>query len=187
MEKAENKKYWMYASYGAIILSIVSLFLPIIIYTSGETGMTSYYNVLSLLFNDDLIDTVFFEYDGNIEMERGIVAFLVFFICLIGVAAVISAFFGIKSMAKQYESVWPFRLAISGLVGTAVPALSLLIFWMASHSVFLGSMSLGTYIFLTPIAMIIACINVTNRHRLTREEWAIQEEASKYIRPAGDL
>ena len=37
------------------------------------------------------------------------------------------------------------------------------------------------------IAMIIACLTVTARHRMSREEARIQAEARAYIRPAGDL
>ena len=143
--------------------------------------------MIKLFNNGEMIDNVISEYRGNIALGREAVAFIIFIICLIGVLAVVCAFVGIKSMEKQYESAWPFRLAIAGLIGTAIPSVSLLIFWLVSFNHFMGKMSIGAYIFVTPIAMIIACINVTNKHRLTQEELAIQREASKYIRPAGDL
>ena len=48
-------------------------------------------------------------------------------------------------------------------------------------------MHLGAYIVITPIAMILACLTVTNRHRLTKDELQLQKEASLYIKPATDL
>ena len=186
-----NKKNWMYISICAIILSVVSLFLPIIVYYNAGTGSKHIYNILSLLDTSDIIYNMFAEYHGteNFYMYASYetVSFLIILICLIGVAAIVTAFFGIKTMTKQYESVWPFRLTICGLIGTAIPSLVLLIMYFVAKNQFAGTLQLGAYIFVTPIAMLIACVNVTNRHRLTQEEASIQAEACKYIRPAGDL
>ena len=184
----DKKKIWMYISLGSIVLSIVSTFFPVITYESGSTGEESSYNLIDMIFNDKLIDTVFSEYHGTTTMSRGLLSVIVIIVCLIGVVAIISAFVGIISMEKQYESVWPFRLSMIGLIGTAVPALSLIILWIVSKSDFRGIMScLGLYIILTPIAMVIACITVTRKHRLNKRQLAIQKEASNYIRPAEDL
>ena len=90
-------------------------------------------------------------------------------------------------MTKQYESEKPFRLAISGLIGTAVPSVVLLILYLYSKNQYAGTLHLGAYIIITPIAMVLACLTVTSRHRLTQEEAKLQQEAKAYIRPAGDL
>lgn len=86
--------------------------------------MLNRYNVFALLDTSDIIYNMFSEYYGteNFYMYASYetVSFLIIFICVIGVAAIVMAFVGIKSMTKQYESVWPFRLTISGLVGTAI-------------------------------------------------------------------
>lgn len=189
-EAAMNKKQtWMYASMGAIILSIASLFLPVLSYKSYQTGITKGYNIFKLINNSELIQNMFTEYHGSFfrDMSDSTVSVCMVLLCIIGVAAIVLAFVGIKSMTKQYESATPFYLAMSGLIGTAIPSVSLLILYLVSKNQYDGTMYLGTYIIVTPIAMVFACLTVTKRHRLSREESAIQREAQKYIRPAGDL
>lgn len=185
----ESKQNWMYISVGSIILSLLSLFLPVITYKSARTGIVGHYNIIKLLSNDDLINNVFQEYTG--EFLRGMsyseVSTWVVLLCIVGVGAIILAFVGIKSMTKQYESEKPFRLALAGLIGTAVPSIVLLILYLYSKNQYAGTMHLGAYIIITPIAMVLACLTVTSRHRLTQEEARLQQEAKAYIRPAGDL
>lgn len=185
----KKKQSWMYISIGSIILSLLSLFLPVITYQSARTGIVGHYNIIKLLSNDELINNVFREYTG--EFLRGMsyskVSTWVILLCIVGVGAIILAFAGIKSMTKQYESEKPFRLAISGLIGTAVPSVVLLILYLCSKNQYAGTLHLGAYIIITPIAMVLACLTVTSRHRLTQEEVKLQQEAKAYIRPAGDL
>lgn len=184
-----RKKNWMYISLGAIALSLLSLLLPIISYRSAETGVLTNYNAISMFKNSELIITVFHEYNGDFlyDMTFRELSTAIIILSLIGIAAIIMAFIGIRSMAKQYESAWPFRLAIGGLIGTALPSITLLILFLLSQNQFAGKMSLGVYIIVTPVAMILACCTVVNRHRLTQEEAYLQKEARAYIYPAGDL
>ena len=184
-----KKKTWLYIAVGAIVLSIASLLLPIISYRSAKTGVLSHYNIFKLFRPDDLIHTVFREYQGSFlrSMSNSSIGVWVVILSVLGIAAIVLAFVGIGSMAKQYESAWPFLLAIFGLVGTAIPSLVLLILFLFSMHQYAGTMYLGAYIFVTPIAMIIACLTVTAKHRMSREEARIQAEARAYIRPAGDL
>ncbi len=179
----------MYVSFGSIILSVISLFLPVVSYQSAETWQKTRYNIIGLLSNQRFIDTVFWEYTGDFmhDVSDATVGKLVVLLSVIGVLAIILAFIGIRSMSKQYESSWPFVLALSGLIGTAIPAVVLLILYIMAKSQFKGDLSLGAYIFITPIAMIIACIHVINRHHLTRSEIKLQKAAQAYIYPAGDL
>ncbi len=185
----KKKQNWMYASVGSIILSLFSLFLPVITYRSARTGIVGHYNIIKLLSNDELINNVFQEYTG--EFLRGMsyskVSTWIIVLCVVGVGAIILAFVGIRSMTKQYESEKPFRLAILGLVGTAVPSVILLILYLYSKNQYAGTMHLGAYIIITPIAMVLACLTVTSRHRLTQEQAKLQQEAKAYIRPAGDI
>lgn len=185
----EKKQSWMYISIGSIVLSILSLFLPVITYQSARTGIVGKYNIIKLLSNDELISNVFEEYTGDFlqEMSYSEVSTWVILLCIVGVGAIILAFVGIRSMTKQYESEKPFRLAISGLIGTAIPSVVLLVLYLYSKNQYAGTMHLGAYIIVTPIAMVLACLTVTSRHRLTQEEVKLQQEAKAYIRPAGDL
>lgn len=184
-----RKRNWMIVSVGAIWLSILSLFLPVFSYRSARTGITTKYNIIKLFSNSELIENMFTEYRGEFlrSMSYSSVSTLVIVLCIIGVTAIIFAFVGIRSMTKQYESAWPFRLALSGLVGTAIPSVTLLILFLFSQNQYAGKMTLGAYIIITPAAMVLACANVVNRHRLTQEELRLQRAASAFIRPAGDL
>ena len=184
-----KKQSWMYTAIGALVLSIVSLLMPVMTYQSGKTGVITKYNIFKLINSEELNEYVFTEYRGEFlyGMSDSATSFWVVVCCLIGITAIILAFVGIKSMAKQYESARPFRLAILGLIGTALPSIVLLILYFVSKNQYLGTMHLGAYIIITPIAMIIACLTVTSKYRMSKEEAAAQAEARKYIRPAGDL
>lgn len=185
----DKKQTWMYTSIGAIILSVASLLLPVLSYKNSHSGTAEGYNIIRLINNSELIKSMFTEYRGDFfrNISYDTVSVCMLLLCLIGVAAIVLAFVGIKSMTKQYESAAPFYLAISGLIGTAIPSVALLILYLVSKNQYAGTMSLGAYIVITPVAMVFACLTVTKRHRLSREEAAIQAEAQKYIRPAGDL
>ena len=63
----------------------------------------------------------------------------------------------------------------------------MLIFFLLARGGLPYDIRLGAYILITPLAMIIACMVVTQRHKLTEEERAIQKQAEMFIRPAGDL
>jgi len=185
----DKKQTWFYTSIGAIVLSVASLFLPVLSYRNSHSGTAEGYNIIKLINNSELIRNMFAEYQGDLfkNMSYDTLSTCMILLCLIGIAAIVLAFIGIKSMTKQYESAKPFYLAISGLVGTAIPSIALLVLYLVSKNQYAGTMSLGVYIIITPIAMVFACLTVTKRHRLSREEAAIQAEAQKYIRPAGDL
>lgn len=185
----DKKKKWSYTAIGAIILSIASLILPVISYTSARTGINKRYNVFGLFNTDELNNNIFNEYTGKFlyGMSESETSFWVVLLCIIGIVAIVLAFVGIRSMSKQYESVAPFRLAICGLIGTAIPSIVLLILYIFSKNQYAGTMHLGAYIIVTPIAMVIACLTVTSKYRLNQEEARAQDEARTYIRPAGDL
>lgn len=185
----DKKQSWMYVSIGSIILSVASLMLPVLSYQSAKTGITTHYNIFKLLSNSDLIQNVFREYRGEFlhGMSYSAISVCVVILSLVGLTAIVLSFVGIKSMSKQYESARPFQLTICGLVGTAIPSIVLLILYIFSRSQYAGTMRLGAYIIVTPIAMVLACFAVTNKYRMSKEEAAIEKEARCYIRPAGDL
>lgn len=186
---ANKKKGWTYISLGGMVLSIITLFMPIIQYISAS-GVYYSYNVIGFITgHNQFVDKVLGEFSSE---ALGWISYfaaeiIIVVIAVIGVAAIFCAFIGVISMSKQYESVWPFRLSLIGIIGTTIPALSILVVFILSHDFFYGTMKIGAYVVITPLAMIAAYIAVTYRHRLTTEQLALQREASKYIRPAGDL
>lgn len=198
----DRKKTWMYIAVGAIILSMISLFLPVITYQNSNGNVYSF-NILKVIFNgSDFINYVLMDNDGSFAAKINsptlisllsmssydmLPKFLIALVAIIGVGAIVASFSGIRSMSKQYESAWPFRLTIIGLVLTAIPALTILILAFISKDYFANTIQLGTYVFITPLAMIVAIITVTNRHKMSLQEKQIQEEAKQYLRPAGDI
>ncbi|MBQ1377731.1 MAG: hypothetical protein IIY77_07145 [Lachnospiraceae bacterium] len=127
------------------------------------------------------------KYFTSLTAEDFLPSFLTILITAVAVLAIVISIIGIFSMSKQYESNWPFTLTLIGLIGTAIPAVVLLIIYLISKKYFNEAISVGAYVFITPLAMIAAIITVTNRHRLSLQERRIQEEARRYLIPAGDL
>ena len=197
-----NKKTWIYIAVGAIILSMVSLFLPVITYQNSNGNVYSF-NILRVITKgSDFIDYVLMDNDGSfadkvnnpalvsllsMSSDDALPKVLIALVAIMGVVAIVASFLGIRSMSTQYESAWPFRLTILGLILTAIPAFAILILTLISKDYFTNTIQLGVYVFITPIAMIVAIITVTNRHKITQEQKRIQEEAKKYLHPAGDL
>lgn len=188
----EKNKNWMLISIGSLLLSIVSLLFPIIYYTAGQgadVGKRYAFNIISLIDNHKFIQCVFSEYRGYvlIAISESLGMLLICLLCVVGIAAIVLSVVGLKSMSKQYESAWPFRLTMAGIICTVVPSLAILIAVLMSGNGFLGIIQVGPYVYITPIAMVISCVTVIKRHKLSREELQIQKVAGEYIRPAGDL
>ena len=192
-----KKKGWMFVAIGTLSLSLLSLFLPVITYNSSEGIMYSY-NLIKLLNAEDFLQNVladthttnsssfmllFDKYSSSDALPK----FLTIMIVLIAVFAIIISFIGIISMSKQYESAAPFVLSILGLVGTAIPAIALIIITILTRNFFHEPIKLGLYAFITPIAMVIAIIAVNSRHKLSKEQQELVRAASAYLKPAGDL
>lgn len=185
----EKNKNWMKISVGALVLSFGSLFLPVVLYNPTQHGTVHAFPLLKLLDGESFVQNVLSEYRGSFlyGMSEETANMVLLLLSVIGIAAIVLSFVGLKSMSKQYESIWPFVLTILGIVCTAIPAVALLIAVSMSGDGFTGTLRAGLYAYVTPAAMIISCITVTRRHKLTREELNVQKLASEFIRPAGDL
>ena len=71
-------------------------------------------------------------------------------------------------------------------MGTAVPSLALLVLFIVSQNQYAGNLTLGAYMIVTPIAMVLACLAVTERHRISQADANIRRMAQLCIQPAGD-
>ena len=182
-----QKKFWIYFSIGGLIVSLISLFFPIITYTN-QIGTVTRFNIFHLL-GGGFAGIVQEEYIGKsmVVISQNTFDRIVAVVGVIGAVSIITSFIGIRSMSKQYESQWPFRMTLCGLIGTTIPAVLLMIAVLLSPEYYLGDISLGMYVIVTPVAMIASCLAVVKRHQMTRLELELQKEASMYIRVAGDL
>lgn len=183
-----NKNGWYVLATGAIVLSLITLLLPIVSYTNA-VGVTRSFNAFAIATDSTFAPFIFNEYQGEFlyGVSYGTITLCAVILCIIGLGAIILAFVGINSMTKQYESSKPFEYAVLGLVGTAIPSIVLLALYFVSASQYPGTMTVGPYLIVTPLAMLAAIGAVTARHRVSREEAQARAAAAAYIRPAGDL
>lgn len=186
MYNDKNKK-WIYFAISGLVISIISLLFPIITYTD-QRGTAHAFNIFQLL-SGGFAQIVQGEYTGEslIRLSQSSFDAIIAVIGVLGTIAIVLSMIGLRSMSKQYESQWPFRLTLCGLIGTAIPAFLLLTAFALSTNYYLGEISLGLYVIITPVAMIASCVAVIKRHQLTKAELEIQKEAAKYIYVAGDL
>lgn len=169
-----GRKWWLYASVGGMALSLITLFLPIVQYSSISNDHYSY-NLISFIADaDGFLNQTLVEYTGKFmgNATDAQINALIVLISLIGLAALVLSTVGILTLSWQKPNTWPFVLALLGLIFTAIPALSLLIMYALSSRFFMGELSIGAYAIVTPIAMVCAMIAVTYKHRANREERA---------------
>lgn len=188
----QKNKNWLIISLCGLALSFVTMLLPVIVYTTGsgrDAGKVYSFPIYKLLDGNTFVDVVLYEYRGNFLnwMDANAANLTILLLCLIGASAVLLSLIGLKSMSKQYESAWPFVLTLGGIICTVIPAVALLIAVLMSGNAFDGTVKAGVYAYVTPLAMLMSCITVIKRHRLTSKERELQKAAEMYIRPAGDL
>ena len=121
-----KKKTWMYIAIGAIILSVVSLFLPVITYQNSNGNVYSF-NILGVITKgSDFIDYILMDNDGSfverinspalvsllsMSSDDALPKVLIALVAIIGITAIVASFLGIRSMSKQYageivKKVW---------------------------------------------------------------------------------
>lgn len=190
----EKSKILIPVSFGALAMSILSVFFSIIFYMAGsgpDKGTRYGFNLIRLLDGRSYVELVQKEYRGGslwgLNVDKGTSNILLGLLCLIGILAIVLSIAGLISMTKQYESAWPFRLTLAGIICTAIPAIAIFAAVCMSGDWFYGTMQVGAYVYITPPAMLVSWAAVVKRHRLTQEEIRVQKAAGKYIRPAGDL
>lgn len=124
-----KKNWWVVASAGGIALSVLSLFLPVLSYTTAK-GTAHSYNIVNLVTDpESFVRVVFDEYTGTLWIDSSMRTSIgrVILVAAVGVIALVLAATGIVTLSQQRRNVGPFVLAVLGLVGTALPAASLYI------------------------------------------------------------
>ena len=184
-----KKRNWLYLSLGCLGISILSLFLSIISYTNSS-GITKSYNIFNMISDPNSFTMhVSREYSGNMFQDIYAEAenFLIIIFAVIGVAAIVCAIAGVLLMAKQRPTNGSFILAVIGLVGTALPAISILIMLLMSKNYFSGTIRAGLYVIITPLAMIFSIITVTMKHNRSKAQIEAWKRAEGYLRRGSDL
>ena len=176
---------WLLPTLACLLLSVATLFLPILtyVYPGGEKAL---FNLLAFAApSEDLVD-ILATYTGPYSMDISERVLTV--LAALAVLAILAAFAGVITMSMQRPNTWQFIMALFGIVGTAIPALIVIVAAPVSRQYFPGTFRFGAYPIVTPIAM-IACFLQVNWRRRQVMRWKKSDEAVKsgLIRRGGDL
>jgi len=176
--------YWLIPVLTCIVASVTSVFLPVLTYIYPN-GQKVSFNIFSFVEqSEDLLD-ILASYNGPYEMDIDKVWLTI--LAFLAVLAIILAFIGVITMSLQRPNKWQFLMALIGIIGTAVPAVIVIIAAPVSQQYLPGTFQFGVYPIITPIAMILCMITVTKKHKRTQAEILAAEKAKGLIRPGGDL
>lgn len=182
----KTKNIWLYISVGGLVLSVVTLFLSVIKYISVNGERYSYNLVDFLAHSEDFRAQTLAEYTGSIMRDATAeqVITLIILITVIGVLALVFSVIGIVTLSQQKKNIGPFIMALLGAVGTAIPAITLLVLFALSGSYFEGTLTIGAYAIVTPIAMICTLFAVTYKRKATLAELEAKKIAETYLKEA---
>lgn len=175
---------WLLPVLTCIVASVASVFLPVLTYIYPN-GQTVAFNLFSFTEpSQDLLD-ILASYNGPYEMYIDKIWLTI--LAVLAVLAIIAAFIGVITMSLQRPNTWQFVLALVGIIGTAIPAIIVIIAAPVSQQFLPGTFQFGVYPIITPIAMVLCMITVTKKHKRTQAELRAAEKAKGLIRPGGDL
>lgn len=178
-----KKNQWMYLVLGCIAFSVISLFLPILVYTYPR-GTVVKLNIIDIANSRELTN-ILAEYTGPFPME--IPAGVATFLAVVAALAILVAFVGAITMSMQRPNTWQFCMTLDGIIGTGVPSLLIFLAVLLSRQYLPGTFRCGIYPVITPISMVVCMVTVTRKHRRSMAELQAQERAKHLIRPGGDL
>lgn len=187
-------------AYIGLTVSLISAFLPVIRYKStyefnpncfnARHGFESYesYSVIEILSDFDYFrKTVLDEYNPEAEFNMEIGVWQIVIISLVGVAAIVFAIIGLRLVSKQKENVFSFILTLFALLLTMVPSVLIFSCVFLFRDEYLGEIRCGAYPIISPIAMIICIIAVTQVHRRNVMYKKKAKEAQGLIFRGGNL
>ena len=180
-----DKRKFYYIAIACLLVSLVSLFFPVITFVNNEGNKFSY-SVISLVSNSqDFEKNVLMRYFGNVvwDINGGITIVLV----VVFVAALLCAVIGLLTLRAQRPNTWQFILTIIGLIGVAIPSAVLIIGVLGYGKYFRGKLSFGPAPVITIISMIVCICAVIRRKNVVAEQLRKELEAKGLIRKGGDL
>lgn len=175
---------WLGVALACLLISIISMFLPVLTYEYADGRTVIEFSVLDFLDPDELTD-VLSQYTGAfaVKVDSSVAVILA---CL-AVLAIVAAFVGVITMSVQRPNKWQFVLAMIGLVGTAIPSILVFAAVLLSVRYFPGTFSCGVYPVITPISMVVCMYMVTHRHRHTQAELEAEKRAAQHWHAPGDI
>ena len=183
-----NKKTWFYVAISCVAVSVLSLFLSVVSYTTtgGTSGLKkSSYSIIDLIFGTEFRKEVLAQYTGPVLWKMG--GATVSILALVAVGALLCAVIGLITLRKQRPNRWNFVLTFIGVVGTAFPSFLIILAVFLSKKYFVGTVSCGISPIITPIAMVICMLAVMRRKNAVAEQARREAEAAGLIWKAGDL
>lgn len=176
---------WLLPTLACLLLSVASLFLSILTYVYPD-GEKAFFNLIAFIEpSEDLVD-ILATYTGPYGMNISERVLTV--LAALAVLAILAAFAGVITMSMQRPNTWQFIMTLFGIVGTAIPALIVIVAAPVSQQYLPGTFRFGAYPIVTPIAM-IACFLQVNWRRRQVMRWKKSDEAVKsgLIQRGGDL
>lgn len=175
---------WLLPVLTCIVASVASVFLPVLTYVYPN-GKKVAFNLLNFTEPSPELVDILSSYNGRFAVYIDRIWLTV--LAVLAVMAIVAAFVGVITMSTQRPNKWQFVLALAGLIGTAIPALLVMIAVPISHQILPGAFRVGVYPIITPIAMAMCMVTVTRKHKRTQAEIQAAEKAKDLIRPGGDL
>lgn len=175
---------WLLPVLTCIAASVASVFLPVLTYIY-PSGREVSFNLFGFTQPSEDLLNILASYDGPYQMYVDKIWITI--LAVLAVMAIIAAFVGVITMSLQRPNTWQFVLALVGIIGTAIPAIIVIIAAPVSQQFLPGTFRFGVYPIITPIAMVMCMITVTKKHKRTQAEIRAAEKAKGLIRPGGDL
>ncbi len=176
--------YWLLPVLTCIVASVASLFLPVLTWVNPH-GIEVPFNIVDFVEQSPTLFSILSTYSGPLSMNIDQIWLTI--LAILAVLAIIAALVGVITMSMQRPNTWQFTMTLVEMIGTAIPAILVLVAVPLSRTYFLGTFQCGVYPIITPIAMILCVITVTKKHKLTQAELRAVEKAKGLIRPGGNL
>ncbi len=183
---------WLMPVLACIVASVLSLFLPVLVYETDcpcchrcPGTYSASFNIISFAAQSLELQDILADYSGPLHMNIDRVWLTL--LAILAVLAIVAALVGVCTMSLQRPNKWQFIMALGGIIGTAIPAFIVLLAVVLSQEYFPGTFRCGVYPIVTPVAMVMCMLTVTKKHKRTQEEILAAERAKDLIRPGGDL
>ncbi|MBQ8381905.1 MAG: hypothetical protein IJX47_01735 [Clostridia bacterium] len=170
---------------SCLVLSVASLFLPILTYQFPFSDEKLSFNIISFAEPAPELTEVLATYTGPMHLHIDAVVSTI--LAAVAALAIVAAFVGVITMSMQRHNTWQFILALVGIIGTMIPSILIIAAVILSGQYFPGDFRLGAYPIITPITMILCLITVTGLHRRSRAEREAMKAAEGLIRRGGNL